>query len=185
MSTADFSVAPSCEDVNFKTHIVLKAKDGKHFKLSRAAAAHSGMLRTMLADETEDSVIKLDVEVGSDVLPRFIEYSEHHRDNKADVIPQPLQKKIDEYLCEWDKQFLYTHLVKNRDEKEHKMLLDVMSAAQYFDNDDLLNLTCATVGSIIQDKNPDQIRQLFHLPDDFTDEQRKRNAEELKALADL
>lgn len=174
-----------CTGVDYKTHIVLTAKTGENFKLSRSAINMLGLVKQMTGDSAEGEECKLPVEVDANSLPVVISYVEYHKDSKADVIPQPLQGKIDQYLSEWDKQFLTTHLIKGGNEKQHQGLLDCMSAAHYFDCDDLLNLTCAAAASLIQDKNPEQIRALFGLPDDFTPEQRARNAEELKALSDL
>jgi len=182
---ADSSVAPSLEGVDWKTFLVLKTKDGKHFKMSRAAAKRCKMLATMTSDENEDAEVKLDVDADSKTVPLVIKYCEYHKDVQPSQLPMPLMKPIDEYLDEWDKAFIYGSLVDKADETKHEALLEVMSASHYFDCEDLLNLTCAKVGSMIQDKTPEQIRALFHLPDDFTPEQRARNAEELKALSDL
>jgi hypothetical protein len=181
----DIAVAPSCEGVDWKLFIVLKSKDGKFYKMSRAAAKRCKMLATMTGDEGEDAELKLDVDSDSKSVPLVIKYCEYHKDVAPSTLPMPLMKHIDEYLDEWDKNFIYENLVSKTDETKHEALLEVMSAAHYFDCEDLLNLTCAKVGSMIQDKTPEAIRALFHLPDDFTPEQRARNAEELKALADL
>jgi len=179
------AVAPSFEGVDWKTMIVLKGKDGKAFKMTRAAAKRCKMLDKMTADEGEDSQVKLDVDCDSKTLPLVIQYCEYHKDTAPSQLPMPLMKHVDEYLDQWDKDFIYNNLVDKADEAKHELLLEVMSASHYFDCEDLLNLTCAKVGSMIQDKTPEQIRALFHLPDDFTPEQRARNAEELKALSDL
>jgi S-phase kinase-associated protein 1 len=182
---SEFAVPASHEGVDFKTHLVLKAKDGNSFKMSRQASKACKMLSNMFENEGEDAEITLDVDCDSKTLPLVIQYCEYHKDSKPAALPQPLQKHIDEYLDQWDKNFIYSNLVDKTDETKHEALLDVMAAAHYFDNEDLLNLCCAKVGSMIQDKNPEQIRNLFHLPDDFTPEQKARNAEELKALSDL
>ncbi len=178
-------VSESCEGVDFKVFLVLKSKDTKSFKFSRQAAKSCKMLAGMFDNADEDDEIKLDVDCDSKTLSLVIQYCEYHKDSKPAALPQPLQKHIDEYLDQWDKDFIYNNLVQKNDETKHEALLEVMAAAHYFDNDDLLNLCCAKVGSMIQDKNPEQIRNLFHLPDDFTPEQKARNAEELKALSDL
>jgi S-phase kinase-associated protein 1 len=183
---AEYEVPPTALDgVDWKTFIVLTTRDGKSFKMSRAAAMTCKMLANMIGDADDDAQIKLDVDSDSEAVPLVIKYSEYHKDTKAADLPMPLLKHIDEYLGEWDKAFVYSHLVDKDNEANHKGLLDVMTAAHYFDNEELLNLTCAKVGSMIQDKTPEQIRELLGLPDDFTPEQRERNAHELQALANL
>jgi S-phase kinase-associated protein 1 len=175
----------NCTGVDYNTHIVLKAKGGENFKLSRAAIPLLSLVKQMTSDSAEGEETKLPVEVDANVLPIVISYVEYHKDSKAETIPQPLQGKLETHISEWDKQYVNSYLIKGGDEKQHQGLLDTMAAAHYFDCADLLDLTCAAAASLIQDKNPEQIRALFGLPDDFTPEQRARNAEELKALSDL
>ena len=181
----DFTVNADYAGVNFNTTLVLKSKDGQNYKMAKEAAKSCKMLAQMLETEDEDAEIKLDVDCEGKTLNLIIQYCEYHKDSKPAALPQPLQKHIDEYLDQWDKDFIYNNLVDKSDEAKHEALLEVMASSHYFDNEDLLNLCCAKVGSMIQDKNPEQIRGLFHLPDDFTPEQKARNAEELKALSDL
>ena len=182
---SSFAVDASCSGVDFKKELVLIATGGNNFKMSREAAKSCNLINKLIESEDEDSEIKLPVECDPKVIPLVIQYCEYHKDSKPAALPQPLQKHIDEYLDQWDKDFIYNNLVDKNDDSKHEALLEVMAAAHYFDNEDLLNLTCAKVGSMIQDKNPEQIRNLFNLPDDFTPEQKARNAEELKALSDL
>jgi S-phase kinase-associated protein 1 len=177
-------IPESCKDVDFKVFLVLKSSDGKCFKFSRNAAKSCKTLTRMLDDQNEDDEIKLPVDCDAKTLALVIQYCEYHKDSKPAALPQPLQKRIDDYLDSWDKNFIYDYLVIKGDERKHEALLDVMAAAHYFDNGDLLNLCCAKVASMIQDKKPEEIRDLFNLPDDFTPAQRARNVQELKALAE-
>jgi S-phase kinase-associated protein 1 len=174
-----------CTGVDWNTHVVLTAKGGENFKLARKAIPLLGLIKNMTTDATEGEATKLPVEVEAGVIDNIIAYAEYHADAKAEPIPQPLTAKLETYLQEWDKQYMNERMILNGDEKQHKGMLEIMSAAHYFDCDDLLNFCCAATASLIQDKSPEQIRALFGLPDDFTPEQRARNAEELKALADL
>jgi len=181
-----FQVDQDCTGVDFKTEIVLITNDNTfHFKMSRQAAKSCcNLLNKMIENEDEDSEIKLPVLCSAKVLPLVMQYCEYHKDSKPAALSQPLRQHIDGYLDQWDKDFIYNNLVDKNDETKHEALLEVMAAAHYLDNEDLLNLCCAKVGSMMQDKNPEQIRNLFNLPDDFTPEQKARNAEELKALSD-
>lgn len=53
-------------------------------------------------------------------------------------------------------------------------------AANYLDNKPLLDATCKMVAELARDKTPEELRNFFDLPDDFTDEQRVQIAEEKK-----
>mmetsp|Transcript_67735 Transcript_67735/g.181205 ORF Transcript_67735/g.181205 Transcript_67735/m.181205 type:complete len:93 (+) Transcript_67735:333-611(+) len=63
----------------------------------------------------------------------------------------------------------------------HQNNLFSMQAANFLDVKDLLDLTCKTVAEYIkQCKTPEEIRQRFNIPNDFTPEEeeevRKENA---------
>merc|ERR1712232_1133214 len=104
----------------------------------------------------------------------------HHHNNKADPIEKPLKTKIEDVISEWDKAFLFTDLVKNHDEKQHELLIDVIMAANFLNIKDLLDLTCATVASMIKGKTPEQIRTTFNIVNDFTPEEEAQIREENK-----
>jgi len=170
---------------DFKNYIILVSKEKKKYKISKQAKNLSDMLKAQLDgyDDSEDDKIELPIEYEGSVIDIFIKYVEYHKDNKPDDIPQPLDKPFNEYICKWDQDFISEHLVINNNEKNHEMLQKVCEISHYFDCKWLFNLTCAKIGSMIKDKSPEEIRTLFDIKDDRSEEQKKQDEEELKALS--
>jgi len=174
-------VSAPYDGIDWRTHVVLQSNDAKpiEFKVLREASKMSGLIKDMLEDqsETEQTVIPIP-NVNERTLRYVIEYIEHHHSNRADTIEKPLKGKIEDVISEWDKQFLFTDLVKNADEKQHELLIDVIMAANFLNIKDLLDLTCACVASMIKGKTPEQIRALFNIENDFTPEEEEKIREE-------
>mmetsp|Transcript_135408 Transcript_135408/g.234852 ORF Transcript_135408/g.234852 Transcript_135408/m.234852 type:complete len:100 (-) Transcript_135408:228-527(-) len=75
----------------------------------------------------------------------------------------PLKGKVDDVISQWDKNFLYTNLIKGGDEKQHELLIDCIFAANFLNIKDMLDLICAALASMIKGKTPEQIRTLFNI----------------------
>eukprot|EP01012_Entosiphon_sulcatum_P033554 TRINITY_DN42481_c0_g1_i1.p2 TRINITY_DN42481_c0_g1~~TRINITY_DN42481_c0_g1_i1.p2 ORF type:complete len:199 (-),score=59.02 TRINITY_DN42481_c0_g1_i1:167-736(-) len=166
--------------VNFKSHIVLQSNDTKpvEYAVSREAAKMSGLIKDMLEDQEEEQTVIPVPNVNGRTLKYVIQYIEHHHNNHAEPIEKPLKGKVEDVITEWDKKFLYTDLVKDNDEKQHELLIDVIMAANFLNIKDLLDLTCACVASMIKGKTPEQIRALFNIENDFTPEEEEKIREE-------
>jgi len=65
-------------------------------------------------------------------------------------------------------------------ELEQVLLFELILAANYMDIKPLLDLTCATVASMIKGKTPDEIRATFNITNDFSPEEEAQVREENK-----
>lgn len=165
-------------EVNFKTHVVLQSNDEPtiEFVVLRDAVKMSDLIKTMLEDDVEEEARETVIpipNVNAKVLTYVIEYCNHHCQpgNKAAEIKKPLTDHIDKLVSEWDRVFIFTDLVKDGNEKEHRLLLECMLAANFLGVQDLLTLTAATMASMIRGKVPEEIRELLGLENDFTPEE--------------
>ena len=61
---------------------------------------------------------------------------------------------------------------------EQEVLFELILAANYMDIKPLLDLTCATVASMIKGKTPEEIRKTFNIVNDFTPEEEAQVREE-------
>ena len=168
--------------VDFSQSVVLQSNDQKpvEYLVSRDAVKMSGLMKDMLEDQDGDdqqTVIPIP-NVNGRTLKYVLEYCEQHHNNRAEPIDKPLRGKIEEVISTWDRQFLLTDLIKGGDEKQHELLIDVIMAANFLNIKDLLDLTCASVASMIKGKNPEQIRALFNIENDFTPEEEEKIREE-------
>ena len=60
------------------------------------------------------------------------------------------------------------------------MLFELILAANYMNIQPLLDLTCATVASLIKGKTPEEIRQRFNIVNDFSPEEEAQVRDENK-----
>ncbi|KAI3937398.1 hypothetical protein MKW92_051014 [Papaver armeniacum] len=88
------------------------------------------------------------------------------------------------------------HQVPGRSDKEHKSfddkfiridtdkLCDLASAAYSLQLNSLIDLTCGALARVIEDKSPEEVREIFQMPDDLTEEEKlgplKINADDPK-----
>lgn len=170
----------SHEGVDFTKYCVLQSNDHPpvEFKVTRETARMSGLLKDMLDDQEGTEAIIPIPNVSGRTLKLVLEYMGYHCQNRAEPIEKPLKTKIDSLLCEWDYNFLFHQLLKDHDEKQHEVLIDVIMAANFLNVKDLLDLTCACVASMIRGKSAEQIRALFNIENDFSPEEEEKIREE-------
>ncbi len=165
--------------VNWATDIVLKASDDIEYKVNRAAMCKMSRLVEGMVEGRPEAVLPI-LEVNGNTLKYVLEYVEYHHDKKTEPIEKPLRGKIETVVGEWDKTFLFTDLVKGGNESQNELLIEVGKAANYLQIQELRDLICATIASLIMDKTPEQIRALFRLENDYTPEQEAKVREENK-----
>ena len=171
----------SHDNVDWEKFLVLQSNDAKpvEYQVPRDAAKMSGLIKDMLDDQSEGDQTVIPVpNVNGRTLKYVVQYMEHHHNQRAEPLEKPLRGKIEDVISEWDKAFLFTDLVKDHDEKQHELLIDVIMAANFLNVKELLDLTCACVASMIKGKTPEQIRALFNIENDFTPEEEEKIREE-------
>jgi S-phase kinase-associated protein 1 len=78
-------------------------------------------------------------------------------------IEKPLKSiHMSEVVQKWYADFL---------DVDQAVLFELILAANYMDIKPLLDLTCATVASMIKGKTPDEVRSTFNIVNDFTPEE--------------
>ena len=132
----------------------------------------SELVKTMLdedADEEEAQEVPLP-NVKSAVLTKVIEFCRHHQEEPMTEIEKPLKSaNMFEVVQQWYANFV---------DIEQEVLFELILAANYMDVKPLLDLTCATVASMIKGKTPEEIRQQFNIVNDFTPEEEQQVREE-------
>lgn len=74
-----------------------------------------------------------------------------------------------EVVQEWYSQFVAI---------DQEVLFELILAANYMDVKPLLDLTCASVASMIKGKTPEEIRKHFNIINDFTPDEEEKVREE-------
>lgn len=68
----------------------------------------------------------------------------------------------------------YAHFVA----VDQQTVIELACAAHHMDIKPLVSLTCATIASLIKGKTPEEIRNRFHVTNDFTPEEEAQIMEE-------
>ncbi|GKY92862.1 hypothetical protein MPSEU_000255500 [Mayamaea pseudoterrestris] len=156
--------------------ITLVSKDGESFTVARKVAVMSELVKSTITDnEDEDESVTPEIplpNVKSQVLQKVIEFCEHHLSDPMNEIEKPLKSKsMADVVQKWYADFV---------DLEQVLLFELILAANYMDIKPLLDLTCATVASMIKGKTPEEIRATFNITNDFTPEEEAQVRDENK-----
>ena len=156
-----------------KLTLTLQSEEGITFEVSQEVASMSRFCKDMVehedAGDQENLLIPLP-EVKADVLEKIINYMEYHYKEPSAKIERPLKPNtsLQDIICDWDQEFL--------DCLDTSSLFNVMKGANYMDIQDLLDLTCAKVASLLEGKTPEKMREFLGLEEDMTPEEKEKNA---------
>ncbi|CAN1229782.1 SKP1-like protein 4 [Linum perenne] len=147
-------------------NLKLKSSDGETFEVSEAVASKSKMIKNMIDDDCADGTIPCAdgtipvANVTGKVMAKVIEYCKKHVDEEE---KQKSDQAAANPLKDWDGKFVK--------ELSMEMLFDVTLAANYLDIKELLDLTCEYIASMMKGKEPEEIRKIFNIKNDYTKEE--------------
>ena len=173
-ATAAPAAAPTADETR-TVHLV--SQEGDSFDVSVKVAKMSELIKTMISEDAEENENEEGQEiplpnVKSSVLTKVIEFCRHYSEDPMNEIEKPLKSaNMQEVVQEW-----FANFVKI----EQELLFELILAANYMDIKPLLDLTCATVASMIKGKTPEEIRKTFNIVNDFTPEEEAQVREENK-----
>jgi len=147
--------------------VKLNTSDNEEFEIEKAVATRSVLIKNMLEDigDSGEHPIPLP-NVSSNVLKKVLEWCEHHKmdpEVPAEEEESSRKKTID--ISEWDSKFIQV---------DQEMLFEIILAANYLDIKPLLDVGCKTVANMIKGKQPEEIRKLFNITNDFTPEEEEQ-----------
>lgn len=146
--------------------VKLQSSDGKVFKVDKEVATQSVLIKNLLEDLGEsEEAIPLPNVTGK-VLEKVIEYCKHHKGDPPAIQDDydDIPKRSDD-MEPWDEKFIKV---------DQEMLFELLLASNYMDIKPLLDLGCKTVANMIRGKPAEEIRKMFNIVDDFTDEEREQ-----------
>ena len=172
MSESKEPAGPFSNEDNRTVHLV--SLEGESFDVPLSVATMSELVKTMIdeeQDEEEAQEIPLP-NVKSAILAKVIEFQQQYKKDPMNEIEKPLKSaNMAEVVQEWYSNFIAV---------EQEVLFELILAANYMDIKPLLDLTCATVASLIKGKSPEEIRKTFNIVNDFTPEEEASVREENK-----
>jgi S-phase kinase-associated protein 1 len=133
----------------------------------------SELVRESIAEVEDDDEQIPDIpimNVKSAVLSKVIDYCNHYGVEPMTEITTPLSSaKLEDLVQPW-----YADYCK----VEQNMLFELVTAANFLNIKSLLDLTCLAVSIYIKGKNQDELRRIFNIPAEFSEEEQAQIAEE-------
>lgn len=174
-AAASDEVKPTSDEPEDTRNVALVSQEGDSFEVPVKVAKMSELCKTMIDEETDDSNETQEIplpNVKNNVLSKVIEFCQHYKEDAMTEIEKPLKSaNMFEVVQEWYANFVQV---------EQELLFELILAANYMDIKPLLDLTCATVASMIKGKTPEEIRKTFNIVNDFTPEEEAQVREENK-----
>ena len=146
----------------FSSNIKLISKENEIFFIDKKAAKKSQLLKDCMDDDEDFKELNL-INVNSKYLKLIIEFLEHYKDSEPKIPPKPLNDKFEKLVDEWTKNF-FSKLVLDE-------IYSLTLSSNFMDIKCLLDLCCSYISDSIRGKTPEEIRIMFHINDDFTEEE--------------
>lgn len=123
--------------------IKLSTSDGKEYQLEKSIICQSNLIKNMLQDlEMQDNTIPLP-NITSSIMDIVVQYASMHIDDEPETTNDI--SKADRTLMD----------------VPHKILFDIVLAANYLDFPGLLDLGCRCIAEELKGKSIDEIQTVF------------------------
>eukprot|EP00040_Diaphanoeca_grandis_P010149 m.51971 g.51971 ORF g.51971 m.51971 type:complete len:178 (+) comp21526_c0_seq1:1511-2044(+) len=151
--------------------VILTSSDNKQVKLPAKHAKMMATIRHMLedlGDDDNEEPIPTPT-ITHEILVKVAAYCAKHEDDPVDLSEEDEIRLREKKISGWDQEFVDVPL---------KVLFEMILAANFLDFKPMLNLTCKAVAEMIKGKSPDEVKTIFGIEGDFTDEEKARVLEE-------
>ena len=147
----------------------LVSSDNQKIQIDSKSAERSQLLKGLLADYDQKDEIPLP-DIKFDILKKVVEYLTFYKDKTPREIPKPLPSpNLAEVTDEWDVNFI--------NGIDLDSVFDLINAANYMDISSLLDLACAKIASLMKGKTAEEIRAMFNIECDLSEEELKEYEE--------
>ena len=147
--------------------VTLVSNDGQEYSASQAAVEKCQTVKDSIEDVGVDTPIPLP-NVTGDILKKVLTYAKYD-------LEHPEVENDKKEISEWENQFL---------EMDQTTLFSMILAANYLNYPRLLDLCCKSVANMIKGKTVEEIRKVFNVQNDFTEEEEKQVEAESEWLED-
>ena len=152
--------------------VILISSDDIKFSVPVAVANCSGLVKSMIEDETDYSDPIPIMGVNAENLTKLIAFCAHFLEEPMPEIEKPIRSNVfSDIVPPWYDTFA---------DMDHAALFQLVEAANYMDVKPLLDLICAKIASMIKDKSVEDIRSTFQIPNLCTPEEEEAFREECK-----
>ena len=149
--------------------ITMTSSDGQKITIDEKSAERSSLMKGLIQDYTENSDIPMP-DIRGEVLKKVVEYLTHYNESDPKEIPKPLPSaNLLDVTDEWDVTFINS--------VDLDTTFDIINGANYMDIKPIQDLSCAKIASLMKGKTAEEIRQMFNIECDLTEEELKEYEE--------
>ena len=152
------------------TKLVLVSSDNQKIEIDSKSAQKSHLLKGLMTDFNSSQEPIPIPDIKADILNKVVEYLTYYKGKNPKDIPKPMPSdNLSEIIDEWDVKFI--------NGIELDSVFDLINAANYMDIPSLLDLSCAKIASLLKGKTAQEIRTMFNIECDLTEEELKEYEE--------
>ena len=152
------------------TKLVLVSSDNQKIEIDSESAQKSHLLKGLMTDFNSSQEPIPIPDIKADILNKVVEYLTYYKGKNPKDIPKPMPSaNLSEIIDEWDIKFI--------NGIELDSVFDLINAANYMDIPSLLDLSCAKIASLLKGKTAQEIRTMFNIECDLTEEELKEYEE--------
>ena len=149
--------------------ITLKTSEGLLILMPEKYARRCITLRNLLDDIDEAEVGVIPVPISKFVLTKIIEFcTKYEDDHIKELESKELESKELEWrinpLEGWNKDFVSV---------SHEILFEMIKGANYIDLKQMLDICCKSIADQIKGQSPTEIKKIFGIEGDFTQEEKQ------------
>ena len=174
MSETATITTPSVDETLLQTKVPCETKEGDKVPVKVALLLISRTFETMWKDLNMSSASGDQVEnyvfpvkaISTRTFKKVVEWLEEHVGKPVPVIEEDAATKERKWftLTEYEQSFFEVNVEE---------LAELLVAGNFLDIPSLYLYGCQSMASIIKDKNPEEIRAMFGLEDDLTEEEKQ------------
>merc|ERR1711964_148563 len=150
--------------------VKLSSKEGHLIECERDVAEQSLLIKNMLEDITDDEDCIPIPDVSTEVLEKVLEFCKYQQGKPDLEIERPIKtNKLADIVPAWYAAYV---------EVEHRLLVEIITAANHLDIKSLLDLACTKVACMIKDRSPEEVKEAFGITTDLISEDDDKIKEE-------
>ena len=161
-----------CEEIN------LIPKDGKDkYKAKTKDMVCCTFISDMMEMDNDLEIPEIPLNYDGETLLLLIEYCQKHTANPSlKPISRPLKQELKDEVLSWEFEFI--------DKMKFDTVSKLLEAAMYMHMNNLIQLCSAKIASMMKGKKTAEIREIFHIENDFTQDEENKIREENKWCSD-
>ena len=150
-------------------NLTLISEGNQKIQIDPKSAERSLLLKRIMEDFNQKEDIPIEG-IKYNILKKVVEYLVHYKDKEPSQIPKPIPTSdLKDVIDEQDFNFI--------NGIDLDSVFDLINAANYMDISSLLDLSCAKIASLMKGKSAAEIRAMFNIECDLTEDELKEYEE--------